>query len=155
MFSHETRNENTGPDRKFSQDSCCSWRCFGLTLGVQYYVNLRAVRNNAHLIFEQEQSIMTGVALGVSSLQSDIYLDKILGNAREPLFNEQTGRVKNVMVVDEAGNVRDSIIPEYTPREREDKTIDYYQFKDVPLPPLRSAVQFNDSHQQLPRDVAL
>ena len=37
----------------------------GLTLGVQYYVNLRSVRSNAHLIVEQEQAIMAGVALGV------------------------------------------------------------------------------------------
>ena len=30
----------------------------GLTLGVQYYVNLRSVRRNAHMIVEQEQAIM-------------------------------------------------------------------------------------------------
>ena len=42
----------------------------GLTLGVQYYVNLRSVQSNAHLIVEQEQAIMAGVALGVSSMSS-------------------------------------------------------------------------------------
>ena len=35
----------------------------GLTLGVQYYVNLRAIKSNAQVIVEQEQAIMTGVAL--------------------------------------------------------------------------------------------
>ena len=123
----------------------------GLTLGVQYYVNLRSVRANAHLIVEQEQAIMTGVALGVNSLNSEQYLDKILGNVREPLLNEQTGRVKNILVVDDAGNVQDSIIAEYTPREPEDGTINYHQLRDIPLPPLRSAVQFTDQNQQLPK----
>ena len=123
----------------------------GLTLGVQYYVNLRSVRANAHLIVEQEQAIMTGVALGVNSLNSEQYLDKILGNVREPLLNEQTGRVKNILVVDDDGNVQDSIIAEYTPREREDGTVIYHQLRDIPLPPLRSAVQFTDQNQQLPK----
>src|SRR6266496_366912 len=122
----------------------------GLTLGVQYYVNLRSVKNNDRLILKQEQAIMTGVALGVNSLSSDKYLDKILGNVREPLLNEQTGRVENVLVVDDQGNVLDSILPEFTPRERDDETPIYYQFKDISLPPLRSAVQFTNEPEQLP-----
>ena len=42
----------------------------GLTLGIQYYFNLRQVRANARMIVEQEQAIMTGIALGFNSLQS-------------------------------------------------------------------------------------
>ena len=49
----------------------------GLTLGVQYYVNLRSVRRNAHMIVEQEQAIMAGVALGVNSINSNKYLDQM------------------------------------------------------------------------------
>src|SRR5688572_29963882 len=113
----------------------------GLTLGVQYYVNLRAVRANAQIIREQEQAIMTGVALGIKSVQSREYLDKIVASVREPLVNDQSGRVRNILLLDEAGNVLDSIVPEYNPVEREDGTIQYYQFKDLSLPPLRSAVQ--------------
>ncbi|HEX6731878.1 MAG TPA: ATP-binding protein [Pyrinomonadaceae bacterium] len=122
----------------------------GLTLGVQYYVNLRAVRANAQLIREQEQAIMTGVALGIKSVQSQEYLDKIVASIREPLVNDQSGRVKNILLLDDAGNVLDSIVAEYNPVERDDKTITYYQFKDLPLPKLRSAVQFVDEQEQLP-----
>ena len=61
----------------------------GLTLGVQYYFNLRAVRANARMIVEQEQAIMTGIALGLESLQSDKYLDQIIGDLREPLLNDK------------------------------------------------------------------
>ena len=42
----------------------------GLTLGVQYYVNLRAIQSNAQIIVEQEQAILAGVALGVNRIFS-------------------------------------------------------------------------------------
>ena len=122
----------------------------GLTLGIQYYFNLRAVRANARMIIEQEQAIMTGIALGLESLQSDQYLDEIIGSLREPLLQDKNVRVKNILVVDDDGNVKDSIIPEFNPREREDNTTRYVQFKDIQLLPLRSAVQYTTEHEQLP-----
>ncbi len=122
----------------------------GLTLGIQYYFNLRTVRANARMIVEQEQAIMTGIALGMESLQSDQYLDDLIGRLQEPLLKDKNSRVKNILVVDDDGNVRDSIIPEFNPREREDKTTGYVQFRDIQLLPLRSAVQFTNEHEQLP-----
>lgn len=122
----------------------------GLTLGIQYYFNLRTVRANARMIIEQEQAIMTGIALGVESLQSEQYLDEIIGSLREPLLNDKNVRVKNILVVDDDGNVLDSVIPEFNPREREDNTRRYVQFKDIQLLPLRSAVEFTNEHEQLP-----
>ena len=122
----------------------------GLTLGIQYYFNLRQVRANARMIIEQEQAIMTGIALGIESLQSDQYLDKMIGGLREPLLNDKNIRVKNILVVDNDGNVIDSIIPEFNPREREDQTTRYVQFKDIQLLPLRSAVQYTNEQEQLP-----
>lgn len=121
----------------------------GLTLGIQYYFNLKAVKANARMIIEQEQAIMTGVALGLQSLQSDKYLDQIIGNMREPLLNNTKVRVLNILVVDDDGNIQDSLVPEYTPTENEDNSTTYVQFKDVQLLPLRSVVQFEDQ-QPLP-----
>jgi signal transduction histidine kinase len=123
---------------------------FGLTLGVQYYFNLRAVKSNAHMIRDQEQAIMTGVALALKSLRSDKYLDEIIGDASDKYFNDRSGRVKNILVVDDNGNVLDSIVPDYNPRERDDKTTRYVQFKDLPLPPLRRAAPFPDEDEPLP-----
>ena len=122
----------------------------GLTLGIQYYFNLRAVRANARMIIEQEQAIMTGIALGLESLQSDQYLVEIVSSLREPLLNDKNVRVKNILVVDDDGNVRDSAIPEFNPRQREDKSLQYVQYKDIQLLPLRSAVQYTNAHEQLP-----
>lgn len=122
----------------------------GLTLGIQYYFNLRTVRANARMIIEQEQAIMTGIALGLESLQSDQYLVEIIGNLREPPLDDKNVRVRNILVVDDHGNVKDSVIPEFNPREGQDKTVQYVQFKDIQLLPLRSAVQYTNAHDQLP-----
>jgi signal transduction histidine kinase len=125
---------------------------FGLTLGVQYYFNLRTVKANAHKIIDQEQAIMTGVALAIKSLRSEQYLDEIIGESNEALLNN--GRVRNILVVDDTGNVIDSVIPDYNPREREDKTTRYVQFKDVPLPPLHNAAQIPREQEELPQWMA-
>ena len=122
----------------------------GLTLGIQYYFNLRSVKNNARMIIEQEQAIMTGIALGVNSLQSEQYLDQILNSLKDPLLNDKNVRVKNILVVDDAGNVIDSLQKEYVPRQREDGTTQYVQFQDLQLPSLRSAVQYTGPHDQPP-----
>jgi len=122
---------------------------FGLTLGVQYYFNVRAVTANAHMVVEREQAIMAGVALALKSLRSEQYLDEIIGSSRDTFFSGKNGRVKNILVLDDDGNVRDSLVADYIPGEREDKSPRYVAFKDVPLPPLRRAARFPDE-QALP-----
>jgi signal transduction histidine kinase len=122
----------------------------GLTLGIQYYFNLRSVKNNARMIIEQEQAIMTGIALGLNSLQSEQYLDQIVHSLKDPLLNDKNVRVKNILVVDDNGNVIDSLQKEYVPKQQEDGTNHYFQFQDLHLPPLRSAVQYAGPHDQLP-----
>jgi signal transduction histidine kinase len=122
----------------------------GFTLGIQYYFNLRTVKNNAKMIIEQEQAIMTGIGLGLESLQSDKYLDEISGSVKDPVIQTKNVRVKHILVVDDAGNVIDSLQREYVPRQMPDNTTQYVQFKDLQLPPLRSAVQYTGVQEQLP-----
>jgi len=122
----------------------------GLTLGVQYYVNLQSVKRNAHMLVEQEQAIMAGVALGVNSISSNKYLDQIRSNVHEPLLDEPNGRVRNVLVVDSNGNVLDSLSKDYAPGKNADESPLYAKITNVPLPPLRSAVDLPDESQQLP-----
>ena len=120
----------------------------GLTLGVQYYVNLRSVRRNAELIVKRERAIMAGVALGVRSVSSQQYLDQIHSTLREPLLDDKNGRVKNVLLVDNNGFVQDSLLEAYSPVYGEDKSVNFINIKDVPLPPLSPAVEQVD--QKLP-----
>ncbi|PYS67664.1 MAG: hypothetical protein DMF69_22405, partial [Acidobacteria bacterium] len=120
----------------------------GLTLGVQYYFNLRAVRSNAHMVIEQEQEIMSAIALAIRGLRSNQYLDEIISKSGGNLV-DRNGRVQNILVVDDSGNVRDSAIRDYGPRQPDDQTTQYFQIKDIPLPPLRRAIQ-SDETEQLP-----
>lgn len=123
----------------------------GLTLGVQYYVNLRSVQRNARMLVEQEQAIMAGVALGVNSISSSKYLYQMRSAAREPLLGERNERVHNVLVVDSDGNVLDSLNQDFAPEKNPDESPkSYKKITDVPLPPLRSAVELPDESQQLP-----
>jgi signal transduction histidine kinase len=123
----------------------------GLTLGVQYYVNLRSVRRNAHMIVEQEQAIMAGVALGVSSINKKKYLYEMKPDLREPVFDENTGRVKNILLVDNYGSVRDSLVAAYAPIEHEGKSKTFVHLQDVPLlPPLSPAVELAELNENLP-----
>jgi signal transduction histidine kinase len=127
----------------------------GLTLGVQYYVNLQSVKRNAHMLVEQEQAIMAGVALGVNSISSNNYLYEIRRGVREPLLEEPNGRVRNVLVVDSNGNVLDSLSQDYAPEKNADQSPrSYRKINDVKLPPLRSAVELPDESQQLPEWLA-
>src|ERR1043166_1782558 len=75
-----------------------------LTLGVQYYVNLRSGRTNTQFIVEQQQAIMAGVGLGVNSLTSGLYLYEMREQAKQPLLGKQAERVKNILIVDEEGD---------------------------------------------------
>lgn len=122
----------------------------GLTLGVQYYVNLQSVKRNAHMLVEQEQAIMAGVALGVNSISSQKYLDQMRSDLREPLIDEKTGRVKNVLVVNTEGNITDSLVEEYAPTSNPDKSPRYVRITDVPLPTLTNAVELADANNKRP-----
>ncbi len=126
-----------------------------LTLSVQYYVNLRSVRNNTQFIIEQQQAIMAGVTLGVKSLSSGLYLDQMRGQARQPLLGEQADLVKNVLIVDEQGNIKDSLDQNQVPRLNPDKSIRYVRVKDISLPPLNTAIELPPDSTPLPEGMTI
>lgn len=126
-----------------------------LTVSVQYYVNLRSVRTNTQFIVEQQRAIMAGVALGVNSLSSGLYLDQMREQAKQPLLGEQAERVKNVLIVDDQGNIKDSLDKNQIPQMNSDKSITYVKVKDVSLPPLRSSVELPAQSTALPEGMTI
>ena len=121
-----------------------------LTLSVQYYVSQRSVRSNTQFIARQQRAVMAGVALGVNSLSSGLYLDQMRDQVNPALLGQQAERVKNVLIVDEEGNVKDSLDKDQVPQFNPDKSIRYVKVKDISLPPLRSAVELPSDNRQLP-----
>jgi len=126
-----------------------------LTLSAQYYVNLRSVRSNTQFIVEQQQAVMAGVALGLNSLSSGLYLDQMREQAGRPLLGEQSDRVKNVLIVDDEGNIKDSLDRNQNPRQNPDKSVSYVKVKDISLPPLRSAFEIPPENTRLPEGMAI
>src|SRR5437660_1095693 len=126
-----------------------------LTLSVQYYVNLRSVRSNTQFIVEQQQAIMAGVTLGVKSLSSGEYLDQMRDRVKQPLLGEQADRVKNLLIVDEHGNIKDSLDNNQVPRQNPDKSVRYVKLKDISLPPLNSAVELPPDNAPLPEGMTI
>jgi signal transduction histidine kinase len=126
-----------------------------LTLSVQYYVNLRSVRSNTRFIVEQQQAIMAGVTLGVNSISSGLYLDQMRDQAKQPLLAEQAGRIENVLIVDEEGNIKDSLIKNQIPQQNSDKSIRYVRVKDISLPLLKSAVELPSENTPLPEGMTI
>src|SRR5256885_7173603 len=100
------------------------------TLSVQYYLNLRTARNNARIRAEQEQAIMAGVALGMSSISSGDYIVNLQKKAGQPLPGENSGRVSNILVVDNEGRIVDSL-KSYNPVPDTDGTLRYTYLKDI------------------------
>ena len=126
-----------------------------LTLGVQYVVNQASVRTNTRLIIEQQQAIMAGVALGVNSISSGLYLDQMRDQAKQPLLGGQAERVKNVLIVDEEGNIKDSLDESQIPRLNPDNSERFVKVKDISLPPLRSAVELPEENAPLPEGMTV
>jgi len=60
----------------------------------QYTLTAIVAANSIHR--RTTQAIMAGVALGVNSLSSGLYLDQMREQAKQPLLGEQSERVKNV-----------------------------------------------------------
>jgi signal transduction histidine kinase len=125
------------------------------TLSVQYYVNLRSVRSNTQFIVEQQRTIMAGVGLGVNSISSGLYLVQLRDRAQQPLLGAQADRVKNVLIVDEQGNIQDSLDINQIPQWNSDKSIRYVKVKDISLPPLKSAVELPSENAPLPEGMKI
>ncbi|MBV9211864.1 MAG: HAMP domain-containing protein [Acidobacteria bacterium] len=120
------------------------------TLGVQYYLNLLAERNNARIRERQNQALIAGVALGVKSISSTDRLKELRSQSTQPALDEQTGRVANIVVVDQYWRVVDTLTGDYLPDRAADGTYQYQYLWQMKLPPLMNAAQLTDEHIPFP-----
>ncbi|MDT5121546.1 MAG: hypothetical protein QOC96_1028 [Acidobacteriota bacterium] len=100
-----------------------------LTLGTQYLLNLRAARANRVLREQQADALIAALRLGVDSIFAKPRLVELIKQENNPLLDPATGRVANVIVVDQNWRVSDSldldflkVNGEYQPRYLQDLT---------------------------------
>ncbi|MBC7911663.1 MAG: HAMP domain-containing protein [Pyrinomonadaceae bacterium] len=120
------------------------------TLGVQYYLNLLARQNNRRNREQQEAALIAGVALGVSSISSTERLKELRTKTNQPLLNEQTGRVANIVVIDDNWRVVDTLNGEYLPKIVDGKYQYRYLQEMTTLPPLMQAGRLTDENIPFP-----
>ena len=111
------------------------------TLLVQAYLYRREELRRALLIARQEQALAASTALALESITSNEYLINLDRHRKVPFLEEQTGRVMNILIVNEHGRVDDSLDPRYAPRTLEDGTAKYFNVSEVPMPRLVEAGQ--------------
>lgn len=122
-----------------------------VTLSVQYYLNLRAQQQSARLRAQQEQALVAGVSLGVKSISSPERLIEMRGRSNQPQFDEATGRVSDIFIIDKDWRVVDSLDPQYLPERAADGTYKYRYIQEVKtLPPLAHANQWTNAKVPLP-----
>ncbi|HYG78991.1 MAG TPA: HAMP domain-containing protein, partial [Pyrinomonadaceae bacterium] len=80
-----------------------------LTLGTQYILNVRNARNNRRMRELQTQALVAAVALGFESISAKPRLVELRKRKNNPLLNPQTGRVANIIVVDNNWRISDSL----------------------------------------------
>ncbi|MFN2455122.1 MAG: ATP-binding protein [Pyrinomonadaceae bacterium] len=116
-----------------------------VTLGVQYFLNVRAEQRVARVIAEQEQALAAALAMGSEGVSSNEYLSELQKQARLPFFNKETGPVLNILIVNAQGLVTDSLDSEYFPPIGDDNKLKPYPLSDIreALPPLVNAGQLN------------
>jgi len=121
------------------------------TLSVQYYLNLLSERNNARIRERQEQALIAGVALGVKSIPSEERLRELRQNENEPLLDEQTGRVADIVIIDDKWQVVDTLSGQYLPDRASDGTYKYrYLWEMTTLPPLMKSGRLKDEKIPFP-----
>jgi len=115
------------------------------TLVVQYSLNLVGERKNARLREQQTQALVAGFALGVKSISSDKRLKELRVGVNQPLLDEQTGMVANIVVIDNFWRVSDTLSGELLPDRLDNNTYSYhYLWEMMTLPPLKNARQLED-----------
>lgn len=107
-----------------------------VTIGVQYYLNLRTQTENIALTEMQEQALLAGFALGVNSMTSQDRLRDFVEREGQSFYNERTKqRIRDILVIDADWQVYDSLSGKYLPAESDEgvlRTIDIRDLKELP-----------------------
>jgi len=123
------------------------------TLGFQYYLNLLTQRENNDIREKQEQSLVAGIAIGISGLtnESDRIQDLVTAPG-QTFFDEQTGgRIKDILIIDNNWQVWDSLRDDYLPVTGDNGDLIYKQLKDLTdLPAPMAGLRLAEDLKQFP-----
>ena len=122
------------------------------TLFLQYYLNLRTQRENDALREAQERTIVSGFAVGISSLTSTDRVQDIIDQPGQTFLDEEARkRIKDILVIDNEWKIQDSLSDEYLPTTDDNGNAVYIHLQDVKnLPPLLEASRLGEDAKNFP-----
>jgi signal transduction histidine kinase len=108
------------------------------TLGVQFLLNWQTENQNKILREMQEQALVSGIALGATSLTSSDTLKEIVNREGQSFFDQKsTRRIQDIIVINPEWQISDSLTEAYLPVDDENGDTKYFNLSDVKnLPPL-------------------
>lgn len=121
-----------------------------VTLGFQFYLNLRTEKENERMRERQTQALVAGMALGFTSMRSEDRLQDFVRSEGQTFFDERTtSRIKDVIVINNEWQVNDSLNPNYLPYYDENNNIVYRNLSDLTdLPPLMEANRLDEEDRK-------
>ena len=123
-----------------------------VTLGLQYYLNLKTQRENNTLREMQTQALVAGIALGINGVTSKDRIGDIVEAEGQTFFDERTTeRIRDIIVVDKDWQIYDSLNKEYLPSEGEDGRTVYKNLSELrDLPPVMEAERLGEDREKFP-----
>ena len=123
------------------------------TLGVQYYLNLLTQQENDQLRDAQAKALVAGITLGSNGITSSgAYMDELIRREGQTYFDEAAAaRVKDVIIIDNKWQVRDSLNPDFQPTTGPNGEDVYKKLSELPdLPPLKEGARLGEDLKNFP-----
>ncbi len=123
------------------------------TLGFQYYLNLLTQNENNEIREKQEQTLVAGIAIGISGLtKTGDRIQDLITAPDQTFFDEKAEkRIKDILIIDNNWHVWDSLNDEYLPTIGDDGELIYKRLIDLTnLPPPRGGPRLGDDLKQFP-----
>lgn len=123
------------------------------TLGIQFYLNLKTQTENDARREAQEQTLVAGIALGVSGITSQReYLIDLVSQPDQTFFDEMSReRIRDVIIINEKWQITDSLNPDYVPTTAENGTVTYKSLNEITdLPQLMEGKRLGDDLKFFP-----
>lgn len=107
------------------------------TLGVQFYLNLKTQTDNEQLRELQEQTIVAGIALGVSGITSSEYMQDLIDQPDQTFLDAAAReRIRDVIIINNSWQITDSLNPDLLPDTEDDGTVTFKNLSDLTDLPL-------------------
>ena len=122
------------------------------TIGVQFYLNFITERENAKIRAKQEQALVAGIALGVTSLTSSDRLQEFVKREGQSFFDaKSTQRIEDIIVVNPQWQVHDTLSGTNLPTKDENGNDKYVELNDIKnLPPLMESSRLGKDAAKFP-----